>query len=388
MGLPALGSFLWSPDAVPWIGDQELRNDDLLLAIRHLCYTEKDGNRFPVNWQALGAEELGSVYESLLELHPRMNREAGEFELVTAAGHERKSTGSYYTPTSLVDALLDSALDPVLERCMKEADPEAALLDLKVCDTACGSGHFLVAAARRIASRLASVRTGDDEASPEAVSHALRDVIGRCVYGVDLNPLAVELCKVSLWMEAMEPGKPLSFLDHHVQVGNSLLGTTPKLLAEGVPDDAFKAIEGDDSAVVRDLKRRNKQEREGEQISLHTTLVAEPSKRYASLEEAVGEMNRLSDDSLRAVREKEAKWRRLRDDAAYQVERLAADAWCAAFVWRKTKAAVPAITDDALRRIRSGESVDARVVSEINRLQGALQLFPFPPGLHGCVSSG
>src|SRR5690606_7368446 len=149
-------------------------------------YTAQGHQLLPVNWRTLGSEELGSVYESLLELHPKMNREAGTFELDTAAGHERKTTGSYYTSTALVDRLLDSALEPVLEEAMRATNPARALLNLKVCDTAAGSGHFLVAAARRIAVRLASVRTGDEEASPEAVKHALRDVVGRCIYGVDL----------------------------------------------------------------------------------------------------------------------------------------------------------------------------------------------------------
>src|SRR5213079_827745 len=190
-------------------------------------------------------EELGSVYESLLELHPVLHIEAAKFELQTAGGNERKTSGSYYTPTSLITCLLDSALDPVLDEACASTDPEKAILDLKVCDPACGSGHFLIAAAHRIARRLAAIRTGEPEPSPEAVRTALRQVVGRCIYGVDLNPMAVELCKVSLWMEALEPGKPLSFLDAHIKCGNALLGTTPKLIAEGVPDDAFQPLMGD-----------------------------------------------------------------------------------------------------------------------------------------------
>jgi hypothetical protein len=87
------------------------------------------------------------------------------------------------------------------------------------------------------------VRTDDDEPSPEATRRALRDVVGGCLYGVDVNPMAVELCG-SLWMEALEPGRPLTFLDAHIKCGNSLLGATPDLIAAGIPDDAFKRIEG------------------------------------------------------------------------------------------------------------------------------------------------
>src|SRR5690606_16190337 len=111
-----------------------------------------------------------------------------------------------------------------------------------------GSGHFLIAAAHRIAGRLASVRAGGGEPAPSELRTALREVIAHCIYGVDVNPMAVELCKVSLWIEATEPGKPLSFLDHHIVCGNSLLGTTPALLEAGVPDEAFKPLGGDDKA--------------------------------------------------------------------------------------------------------------------------------------------
>jgi type I restriction-modification system DNA methylase subunit len=120
-----------------------------------------------VDYKNLGAEELGSVYESLLELHPDLNAEAATFELKVAPGSERKKTGSYYTPTSLISCMLDSALDPVLLDAARQPEPDAAILKLKVVDPACGSGHFLIAAAHRIAKRLASaVRTGEEEPPP------------------------------------------------------------------------------------------------------------------------------------------------------------------------------------------------------------------------------
>ena len=131
-----------------------------------------------------------------------------------------------------------------------------------MCDPACGSGHFLVAAARRIATRLAMVRTGDVDPTPTDVQAAMRDVVGRCIYGVDVNPMAAELAKVSLWLEAIEPGRPLSFLDAHVKVGNSLLGTTPALLAAGVPDEAFKPLEGDDKKYATSMRKQNARERD------------------------------------------------------------------------------------------------------------------------------
>ena len=87
---------------------------------------------------------------------------------------------------------------------------------------------------------------------------------------IDVNPMAVELCKVSLWMEAMEPGKPLTFLEDKIVHGNSLLGATPRLLASGVPDEAFKTLPGDDHAIVAALKRTNKGERRAAQAGQGT----------------------------------------------------------------------------------------------------------------------
>ena len=113
-----------------------------------------------------------------------------------------------------------------------------------------GSGHFLVAAANRIAKRLAAVRSGESEPSPDAVREALRDVVGRCLYGVDVNPMALELAKVSLWLEAHVPGKPLTFLDHHLKAGNSLIGATPALIERGIPEIGVNPVNPDFVALA------------------------------------------------------------------------------------------------------------------------------------------
>lgn len=366
LGLPALNGGLWNPEATKDLNSLELPNQSLLSGVRALAWTETDRLRRPVDYRNLGPEELGSVYESLLELHPEMNVAAGSFTLTTAHGHERKTTGSYYTPPSLVQALLDSALDPVLDEAARSRDPGAAILALKVCDPACGSGHFLIAAAHRIARRLAAVRTGDDEPSPGELRHALRDVIGRCVYGVDVNEMAVELCKVALWMEALEPGKPLSFLDHRIVCGNSLLGTTPALLAQGIPDEAFQPIEGDDKAVAIALRRRNRKEREGQ---MQLPMVAEPGTTYGELDAGFRKLAAAGDESIADLHEKEEWYRNLLTSTDYRKARLVADAWCAAFVWRKVKEAPEPITEDVFRRLESNPlRVPAETVHEVERL--------------------
>jgi hypothetical protein len=349
LALPALGSFLFSSDAIVDLARCSLANRDILTAVRELSVTDERGIRRQVDFRNLRSEELGSVYEALLEQHPEIHAESATFSLSTAAGHERKTSGSYYTPDSLVQSLLDSALEPVIAATIRKPDPERAILDLKVCDPACGSGHFLVAAAHRIAKRLAAVRTGDEEPSPEATRHALRDVIGRCIYGVDLNPMAVELCKVALWMEAIEPGRPLSFLDHHIQCGNSLLGTTPALLAKGIPDEAFEPLIGDDKKFCSALKKRNRQEREG-QLSL--PLIAEPRTAYGSVRSRLEAIGVLDDATIEGIRAKERRWREMADSPDYRNTKLAADAWCAAFVCPKRADAPPAITHEVLELLR------------------------------------
>jgi hypothetical protein len=338
LALPALGSFLWSRGACAELLAAELPNEALLDALRAMCTLQDSNVRRPVSWALIASDELGSVYESLMELHPRVNREAGTFELVTAAGHERKTTGSYYTPSSLVDCLLDSALDPVLAEAAAAPNPEEAILDLKVCDPACGSGHFLVAAARRIAARLARVRSGDAEPSPGAVGTALRDVVGRCLFGVDLNPMAVELCKVSLWMEALEPGRPLSFLDAHIQHGNAVFGTSAELMAGGLPDEAFTALKGEDKDVAGRLKKANKNWR---QPGLFSAAALAPERAVAAISAKV---EAAGDGTRAAVALKEAAWRALAQSPEASHARLVADLWCAAFVWPKDS---PAAEDAA-----------------------------------------
>lgn len=330
LGLPALGSFLWSPAACPDLDPSQIANQHLMKAVRQLGFVEDREEKVlrPIDYRNLGTEELGAIYESLLEQHPDVNADAGTFTLNTAAGNERKTTGSYYTPTGLITELLDSALDPVVAEAAAEPNPEAAILELKVIDPACGSGHFLIAAAHRIAKRLAAIRTGDDEPSPDATRRALRDVIGRCIHGIDLNPMAVELCKVSLWMESMEPGKPLGFLDHRIVRGNALIGASPDLLDAGIPDDAFKPLTGDDKAHVASLKRRNKQARDGQ----GSLFGSDTGVALAPLAAKAEEVDAIDDNSVTSIQAKATRWSELVTSLEYQAAVHAADTWCAAFV--------------------------------------------------------
>lgn len=337
LALPALGSFLWDPASTAALNTAELTNHDFLEALRHLAFTHQGNVLRPVDYRNLGAEELGGVYESLLALTPQISADGARFTFAEFAGNERKTSGSYYTPDSLVQSLLDSALDPVVEEAVKGktgAEAEQAILGLKVCDPAVGSGHFLVGAAHRLARGLARVRAlaqGEGEPSPLLYQHALRDVIGRCLYGVDLNPMAAELCRVSLWLEALEPGKPLSFLDHHIRVGNSLLGTTPALIAAGLPDDAFTAIEGDDKKACTELKKRNRAESKG----LGSLFVAEDAECAEALRSAAKAVDEMDDDTPERLARKAESFAEAQKRYDYVAAKRLADTWCAAFVIRK-----------------------------------------------------
>ncbi|MCB0901094.1 MAG: N-6 DNA methylase, partial [Actinobacteria bacterium] len=379
IGIPPLGG-LFDPDprATPVEHQPEpdlllgadLSNHALLAAIRALAWVQVAGGRTqPVDYRNLGAEELGSVYESLLELIPRVDLTDMTFRLETVAGHDRKTTGSYYTPPALVSALLDTALDPLLDEAVKNADnPEHAeqrLLGLTVCDPASGSGGFLVAAARRIARRLAQVRSGEDEPTPEQVHHALRDVVGTCIYGVDINDLAAELAKVSLWLEALEPGKPLGFLDARIRVGNSLIGTTPVLLTEGVPDAAFKEISGDDKKYAAAVRKQNKIERSG-QSSL---FASDGTLSTTTLAAARRQILQTTDD-ITTTRERAAQWEEFEESDAVRTSRLHADAWTAAFVWPLEPGATTPVTQEVLLSIAANPDNPALadMVAEVQRL--------------------
>ena len=170
---------------------------------------------------------------------------------------------------------------------------------------------------------------------PLVIQNALRDVISHCVYGVDLNPLAVELCKISLWMDALEPGKPLTFLDHHIKCGNSLLGCTPQLLKEGIPDSAFTPLTGDDKSYCAYYKKRNKEERSGVQDILT------PDNKIWSYEQNIApsqrNLNQMPEENLADLQKKEQAYQELQASESYLNSKFIYDAWCAAFVIKKTE---------------------------------------------------
>jgi hypothetical protein len=189
--------------------------------------------------------------------------------------------------------------------------------------------------------------------------------------------MSAELCRVSLWLEALEPGKPLSFLDHHIQVGNSLLGTTPALLAKGIPDEAFTPIEGDVKAKCTELKRDNKRERT-EFKSGQRYLFDSPFK-LGNLAAELAKIDDTPDDSAESVLEKERRYAELVKGQAYRSGRLLADIWCAAFLWKKDDSDLGNLcpTERTFRKVESSAAAGLlpHVRAEVERLRDQFQFF-------------
>lgn len=347
LGTSALGGHLFRADALDSLPLLKLSNETLFAALDCLCHFHhpETQQRTAVNFGALATEEFGSVYESLLELHPFIIEDAvPRFVFKQSAGNERKTTASYYTHSDLVESLLNTALVPVIDQRLRDWEKlkypsrAEALLDLKICDPACGSGHFLIAAAQRLARRLALVRANNEEPSITDSRQALREVISHCIFGVDLNPMAVELCRVALWLEAAVPGRPLTFLEHHIKIGNSLIGGTPALIRAGIPDEAYNPIAGDTKEACKWMKKLNKEARDEQQTQadLFSSEVSKPWQKRGNLPAAYATFETVTENTYDERIAKEQHYAKLIESSDYLSGRQLYDAWCAAFVWPKT----------------------------------------------------
>jgi hypothetical protein len=387
LGLPALGG-LFDNDQCSALDNAALANARLLAGIHALAFFQADGGLQRVNYRDMGTEELGSVYESLLELHPIVqvaarpwsfgfvgdDRKNGE-----ARATERRLSGSYYTPDSLVQEVLTSALNPLIKRTLHDnpAVPRRALLRLRVLDPACGSGHFLLGAARRLAAEVARLDTEGDLPDEAIRRHALREVVQHCIYGVDRNPLAVELCRTALWIESIEPGKPLSFLDAHIRCGDALVGVTDlRVLGEGIPDEAFVPFVGDDRVAAGVFKRMNKAQRESAPtLDLGISLPGEFASSLESLSEE-------AEDSVEVIVRKRRRLEELRSGGIAWRLRNACDLWTAAFFAKKVAPEIKGRelcpTTDVIWRYLCGTTLYGPLVAETDRLAQYYRFFHWP----------
>ena len=292
IGLPPYNGGLFAKETAPLLDEAHLPDTvvaDIVYALSHVNSPE---GRYFVNYRDMSVQQLGSIYERLLEQEPVRNAD-GEI-VIRPNRYARKDSGSFFTPQDLVDLIVDRTLKPLAEERLRafedkarelasdprpkevrhaelsKLDPAEAVLDLKVLDPAMGSGHFLVTAVDFLSDyiaevveyvpvvpewldgeyrsplmdRVAAIREAILGRAKEAdwvVDEALltdqavirRMVLKRCIYGVDKNPLTVELAKVSLWLHSFTVGAPLSFLDHHLRCGDSLVGMR---IAEAGPE--------------------------------------------------------------------------------------------------------------------------------------------------------
>ncbi|TDQ38958.1 Eco57I restriction-modification methylase domain-containing protein [Thiopseudomonas denitrificans] len=382
LALPALGG-LFAADQCPQLDQAKLSNQYFLTVIRHLRWAQivqgKTTTYSPVDYRNMGPEELGSVYESLLELVPSISLSARRFGFVglteegSTAGNARKLTGSYYTPDSLVQELIKSALEPVIAQRLQDnpENPAAALLSIRVIDPACGSGHFLLAAARRLAEQLAELRSqasGHDGAvSPQDYRHALRQVVTHCIFGVDRNPMAIELARMALWLEGFEEGRPLGFLNHHLQVGDALLGLTDlSVLEQGISKDAYKALSGDDKEVCKQLAASNRQALKQLETMQKTPQFSLPLAQEDSLS-SLQRIESLPQNSLQEIAAKESAWREFLEQTRTSPLRNAADMLVAAYLLPKlphTQQQIPTTASLLLELISDADSHNAQHLAQ------------------------
>lgn len=341
LGIAPLGGDLFDPSAIGLLGDASLDNQTVLECLRNLSLFEhpETHQRIRVNYAALNVEEFGSVYEGLLEYDARLTLVGPRWTYELVKGEGRSTSGSHYTPDELVEPLIRHSLEHLIAEKLRQAretksDPVAALLTLKICDVACGSGHILLAAARRLGREVALLRTGEEQPSPDVMRRAVRDVIRHCIYGMDLNPLAVELCKVALWLEAHVPGQALSFLDHRIKCGNAIVGLAHRAeLTRGIPDEAFKTLPGDDKDLAAALRKQNKDERKGQQA---LNFAGRVEADIHALDEDYRAFDQTPENVVVDYQTRRERYEHFRDNLRLRNLRLLADAQVAQFYLPKT----------------------------------------------------
>ncbi|MFX0061426.1 MAG: Eco57I restriction-modification methylase domain-containing protein [Candidatus Hermodarchaeota archaeon] len=234
--------------------------------------------------------------------------------------------------TSLVNQLIKGTLERILSQkiCshkLSRKEKEQMLLSLKICDPACGTGTYLIAATRFLGLNLAIIRTGDNSPSIEAVKLARREVLQHCIYGVDINPVAVELTKLCLWIISYVREMPEVFLDHRIKCGNSLIGTNKALIQGGIPNNAFSSVTGDNKGIVRKIRQKNKSEHQKKKSKNRKMVdLSELASKFTQLAN-------LTENSPKEVHYKYEKYKNLRTTSFFQKQKRIYDLWTSAFFW-------------------------------------------------------
>jgi Eco57I restriction-modification methylase len=307
--VPPFNGRLFSPTRSP-IAESCAVDDEVARQALLSLSTTRMGKRTRIDYRDLGVEQLGAVYESVLDYEPAYADSRRGQVLLRRGGDARKSTGSFYTPQTITDYVVRRTLHPLVDGATADR-----ILQLRVVDPAMGSAAFLVSACRYLARAYerALVREGlADAAEIDEVERALfrRRIAQRCLFGVDLNPTAVQLARLSLWLATLSANKPLTFLDHHLVCGNSLIGASPIDIARQPPGG-------------RPRRPPNRCD-----TSLFPDADLEPSLARAVVERRW--LADTQDDTAEVVKEKERRLDRLRAGARWK---SVADLWCACWMW-------------------------------------------------------
>jgi len=397
-GAPTAGVFpyngqLFDPRRTERLTARSCENRKLLEAIGALTHVRAGRVRQRVNYAELGVEELGSVYESLLNETLARAKQPTEHEgrVVPTDGvylapltTERKDLGAFYTPPELVDFALSVSLDRLIAERLERAghDPEArerALLDLRLCDPACGSGAFLVGAVDRLALALATERSGGQKPTEGELRRARRDVLRHSIYGVDKDAFAVELCKVALWIHCAVPDLPLSFLDHRIQHGDSLVGWPLEDIPTEIPEDAY-TVPSKINNSRRPEDRRLKEFLLGARERNHDALVGQPRMDAGPpMPDVRVDFPAILEEEERVpadVERKDAAYRAFLESKVYRRFEAAANLWAASFFW-SSEAGAEAPTAADYRRALAGE-IDAGQAEAARALLAEFPAFHWP----------
>lgn len=344
-----IGGILFDKDTLHYLRYCRITNKELLEAFACLNeFKDEKQNRVKINYSSLDVEEFGSVYEGILETRAVITQGTSltNWDFTFGAGLDRKSSSSYYTRPDLVQNLIRTTLEPVIKgriaQCQTTEEKVCSLLSMKVCDAASGSGHIVLAMARTLAWYICTLRTGEDNPASQDYREALREVIQKCIYAVDYNPDAVELCKVVLWIEGYCAGKPLSFLDHHVRCGNSVIGVTNlDTLLKGVPKEAFSAKNKEAKKKIIDLNKEALKDvalvQDGKSAGYAMTLfsgdiaIQSIDGEQVGLAGKVREISALPEESLLQELTKQSKWEELMQSPRVECLRRACDIYTYSF---------------------------------------------------------
>jgi hypothetical protein len=232
------------------------------------------------------SEQLGSLHEHLLEKIPQWNQ--NRFVLQNKKENKRKSSGSYYTPKKLVDIVLQATLRPTITKILQQESSIETLLQIRICDPSCGTGNFLLAAADILCDQILSIQYGCSDVDTEIRQKTMVKVIEHCIYGVDLNPLSIALCRISLWMKIKSQEDAMDVLERfaqrNIKCGNSLLGVNPKQMEEGIKKEYFDLVKGQDDKKIRNqIVKKNRSRNENQSVLEALSFSRTPKKQIANL---------------------------------------------------------------------------------------------------------